>query len=85
MQPVINNHNDHKVTPAQQNISRNSAALPLPVKATSNSNRLNLPEDFVSLSSDRSHTPDYPLKKTPSIPVSSIERNALRDSFSVYA
>lgn len=45
----------------------------------------NLPEDFVTLTMDRSATLEAYANKKSSVPVSTSEKKALRDTFSVYA
>jgi hypothetical protein len=48
-------------------------------------NSFNLPEDFVTLSMNRSATLEVSANKKSSVPVTTTEKKALRDSFSVYA
>jgi hypothetical protein len=85
MQPVINTQLQHQVTPPQQRIPGLRDALTSPAKMSTSRNTFALPEDVVSLSTDRSSILDNPVNRKPSVPVTSFEKKALRESFSVYA
>ncbi|HXE95679.1 MAG TPA: hypothetical protein VN642_04705 [Dongiaceae bacterium] len=83
MQPVNDSSFQHRVIPAQQKISVNREPSPNSVKT--HPHRDTLPEDIVTLSTDRSRLLDPSAKKDPSVPVTPAESKALRDIFSVYA
>jgi hypothetical protein len=85
MQPVNDNRLQHQVNPARLSVPGQRDASAVPVKTPPNRNLLTLPEDVVQLSTDRSANLDAVFNKKPSVPVSTVERKALRDSFSVYA
>lgn len=76
MQAVNNNSPQYQIRPDQQRIpgKREIAGT------TQSRSTFILPEDVVTLSSGRD-----PVKRAPSVPVSAIEKKALRDSFTVYA
>jgi hypothetical protein len=71
--------------PPQQRVLRESETSPKSLDAPTRKSAYILPEDVVNLSSDRSLIPETPVNKKPSIPVTSVERKALQESFSVYA
>lgn len=85
MQPVNVNQLQKNVIPAQQRISGQRDPSPNSVKTSPGRDAFVLPDDVVSLSSDRSSIADFLVNKKPSVPVSPVERKALQDSFSVYA
>jgi hypothetical protein len=85
MQPVNDNRVQHQIIPVQQKITGHRETSSSPTKISPSSNGFILPEDVVNLSADRSSITDSSVKKKPSVPVTSGERKALRDSFSIYA
>ena len=85
MQPVNDNRLQYQAIPAQPKISVHRETSHYSFEAPSRRNTPLLPEDVVHLSTDRSSLLDPAVKKEPSVPVSSAESKALRDSFSVYA
>ena len=84
MQPVNDNRIQHQVIPVQQRISRLRETQSSTAGTIQRGDAFILPEDVVNLSSDRSAALDSSANKKPSIPVSTAEKKALRDSFSVY-
>jgi hypothetical protein len=83
MQPVSDSSFQQRVIPAQQNVSANRD--PSTYAAKVQPRRDTLPEDVVSLSTDRFRLLDPAVKKSPSVPVTPAESKAIRESFSVYA
>ena len=83
MQPVNSNSIQHQVIHARQRTPENSETIPGSVKNPLRNSTVSLPDDVVTLSTDRIST--LSLKKDPSAPVTPAESKALRDSFSVYA
>ncbi|MEI6701929.1 MAG: hypothetical protein WCL71_00155 [Deltaproteobacteria bacterium] len=84
MQPVNTSRLQHQVIPAQQRISGYRETSPYPAETNGRGESFILPEDVVNLSTDRSFIADSPVNKKPSVPVTTSEKKALRDSFSVY-
>jgi len=84
MQPVNSSRVQHQAIPAQQRISGYRETSPYSVEKSGRGDSFILPEDVVNLSTDRSSIPDSSVSKKPSVPVTTAEKNALRDSFSVY-
>jgi hypothetical protein len=85
MQPVNDTHLQHQAFTDHQKISGNGETSTSPSKSVRSGNMLHLNEDVVTLSTDRSSILETPVNKKPSVQVTSPERKALRDSFSVYA
>ena len=85
MQPVNENQIKNQVIPAQQKISAQTQTTTYPAKAASGRDTFILPRDIVNLSFVHSSTADSSPRKKPSAPVTPTEKNALLDSFSVYA
>lgn len=81
MQPMNNNLVQNQIHPSQQR----TPGTPSPAKTSPARNAFSLPEDLVNLSTDRSAQLDSFINKKPSVPVTTGERKALKDSFSVYA
>lgn len=85
MQPINDRRLQNQVTVVPQKISRHNEASPNQTKTAPHRNLSALPEDIVTLSTDQSSIAASAVIKKPSIPVSTAEKKALRDSFSVYA
>ena len=85
MQPVNDNRLQHQILPAQQRISGQRETAPQPAKTHPARAASAFPEDVVNLSTDRAAILNPSVKKPPSIPVTTLEKKALRESFSVYA
>lgn len=85
MQPVNDNRLQHQILPARQRISGQRETSPQPAKTPSAKAPSAFPEDVVNLSTDRAAILSPSVKKPPSIPVTTLEKKALRESFSVYA
>jgi hypothetical protein len=83
MQPVHSNSIQHQVIPVRQRTPDNSETTSGSANISLRNNTISLPDDVVTLSTDRIST--LSLKKEPSAPVTVAESKALRDSFSVYA
>ncbi|NTV49609.1 MAG: hypothetical protein HGB32_12970 [Geobacteraceae bacterium] len=83
MQPVHGNSIQHQVIPARHRTPDSSETASGSVNTPLRKNTVSLPDDVVTLSTDRIST--LSLKKEPSAPVTPAESKALRDSFSVYA
>lgn len=83
MQPVNDNRIQQLIIPQQQRSHENRGASPNVVQTPLRKNTDILPEDVVTLSSNRSSA--LSVKKEPSSPVTTAESKALRDVFSVYA
>ena len=83
MQPVSDNRIQSQIFPPRQRTNGDRESAPSGVKTSLRKNKDILPEDVVTLSSDRSAA--LSLKKEPSSPVTTAESNALRNVFSVYA
>lgn len=85
MNTINNSTLQNPVKPAQSGVSGGKGPPPSPDKAPRLGIAHNQPEDIVTLSANSTLPPDFPANKKPSIPVTSGERKALRDGFSVYA
>ena len=83
MQPINDNRIQSQIFPPRQRTYGNRESESNGVKTSLRKNKDVLPEDIVTLSSDRSSA--LSLKKEPSSPVTTAESNALRNVFSVYA
>jgi hypothetical protein len=83
MQPVNDNHIQSQIFPPRQRTYEKRESASNGVRIPLRKNKDILPEDVVTLSSDRSSA--LSLKKDPSSPVTTAESKALRDAFSVYA
>lgn len=84
MQPVNQNQPQHQVIPSQQRMPVYGEPSLRPAVTARSGDKFILPEDVVSLSSRLSLTPDSPVSKKPSLPVTPAETKALRESFSLY-
>ncbi|MFA7404585.1 MAG: hypothetical protein WC007_11350 [Pelobacteraceae bacterium] len=84
MQPVNESTLQQRIIPAQQRISGFGETSPSAVKKFPTGKTVSLPEDIVNLSTDRLTNLASDNKK-PSVPVTPVEKKALRESFSVYA
>lgn len=84
MQPVNDNRLQHQILPAKQRISGQRETSPQPANAHPVKTTSAFPEDVVNLSTDRAASLNPSVKKPPSIPVTTMEKKALRESFSVY-
>ena len=85
MQPVSDNRLQPQILPAQPKTSGHRDASTYPTTISTTRNTFNLPEDVVILSTDSSSILESFVNRKPSVPVSSVERKALQDNFSVYA
>ncbi len=85
MQPVNDNRLQHQILPARQKIPGQRETAPQPAKTPPVRAASAFPEDVVNLSTDRDAILSPSVKKPPSIPVTTMEKKALRESFSVYA
>lgn len=74
----------HDITTTKRIYGSSETTVPV-FKTAKRNNSFLLPEDIINLSMDRSATLEASAKKMPSLAVSSTEKSALRDSFSVYA
>jgi len=84
MQPVNNSRIQSQTIPAHQKISGERGTSSSPSVTGKHAGALVLPADIVNLSSDRSLNLDSLSGKRPSVPVSSAEKKALRESFSIH-
>jgi hypothetical protein len=77
MQSVIESH----ISPAQQKTSAYSTGR---IRSFPGSEARSTPEDVVSLSANSFLRQDVRAGRKPSVPVSTVERMAIKESFSVY-
>ena len=84
MQPVNDSRLLNQVDSARQRVPGNRETSSHPVKRFAGRDALNLPGDIVNISASRFLTADSGVNKKPSVPVTPVERKALKESFSVY-
>lgn len=85
MKPISDTILQNQVSPARPHPQAGRDAPPGPVTPAPGRNTFALPEDIVNISSDRLAHLISSANKKPSVPVSAGEKQALRESFSVYA
>lgn len=85
MQAVNSTTLQQQAHSVQERVSWQREPAPAPSKTAKRTETFSLPEDVVTLSSQRSSSTNAPTGKKPSEPVNSAETKALRESFSVYA
>lgn len=85
MQPVNDNRFQTQGIPVHQKIAGQPEPSSYSGTILQRGDSFKLPEDVVRLSASRSAILDTPASKKPSVAVSSVERKALQEGFSVYA